>query len=293
MGFLSYVKGRLLGCSLSRPSPQPQPPLILSPMPTLDKHPAGSFVWIELATSDQPSAKNFYASLFGWTVNDMPMGPGEAYSIFQLQGRDSAAAYTMRPEQSSQGIPPNWLLYVGVENADAAVNRTAELGGKVHMPAFDVGEMGRMAILQDPTGAVFAVWQAKTGPGLGAIGENGALCWADLSTPDPEAAGKFYSGLFGWEMMKDTDDSSGYLHIKRGEDFIGGIPPVKHRQPGMPAHWLIYFQVASCDDSAAKAKGLGANFYVEPMTIEKVGRMAVVADPQGAVFALFQAMPRN
>ena len=161
------------------------------------------------------------------------------------------------------------------------------------MPGFDVGDMGRMAVLEDPTGAVFAVWQAKTGPGLGAYGENGALCWADLSTPDGDAAAKFYSALFGWSITKEEHDSSGYLHIKNGDSFIGGIPPAKHRQPGMPAHWLNYFQVGSCDESAAKARVLGANLYVEPMTIEKVGRMAVVADPQGAVFALFQAMPRT
>lgn len=262
-------------------------------MPTLDKPPAGSFVWIELATSDQSAAKNFYTSLFGWTVNDMPMGPGEFYSIFQLQGRDVAAGYTLRPDQTAQGVPPNWLLYVSVENADAAVKRASDLGAKVIMPAFDVGEMGRMAVIKDPTGAVFAVWQAKTSPGLGIVGENGALCWADLSSPDGEAAAKFYSGLFGWHITKEEHDSSGYLHIKNGENFIGGIPPAKHRQPGMPAHWLLYFQVASCDESAAKAKVTGASLYVEPMTIEKVGRMAVVADPQGAVFALFQALPRT
>jgi hypothetical protein len=262
-------------------------------MPTLDKHPAGSFVWIELATSDQSAAKNFYTSLFGWTVNDMPMGPGEFYSIFQLQGRDVAASYTLRPDQTAQGVPPNWLLYVSVDNADASTKRASELGGTVLMPAFDVGEMGRMAVIKDPTGAVFAVWQAKTSSGLGIVGENGALCWADLSTPDPEAASKFYSGLFKWAVTKEEHDTSGYLHIKNGENFIGGIPPAKHRQPGMPPHWLLYFQVASCDESAAKAKVTGASLYVEPMSIEKVGRMAVVADPQGAVFALFQALPRT
>jgi predicted enzyme related to lactoylglutathione lyase len=267
--------------------------LILSPMPSNDKNRNGSFVWVELATSDQPAAKNFYTSLFAWTVNDMPMGPGEFYSIFQLQGRDSAAAYTLRPEQRSQGVPPNWLLYVGVESADAATQRIPQLGGSVLMPAFDVGDMGRMAVLQDPTGAVFAVWQAKTGPGLGAAGENNALCWADLSTPDPDSAAKFYQELFGWKIQKEQHDESGYFHIKNGEDFIGGVPPAKHRRPGTPAHWLIYFQVASCDESAAKARMLGANFHLEPMTMENVGRMAVVADPQGAVFALFQPMRRQ
>jgi predicted enzyme related to lactoylglutathione lyase len=199
----------------------------------------------------------------------------------------------MREEQRAQGIPPNWLLYVAVASADAATKRASELGGKVCAPAFDVGEMGRMAVLQDPTGAAFAVWQAKTGPGIKTVGENGALCWADLSSPDPAGAANFYSGLFGWQITKEEHDESGYLHIKNGADFIGGMPPAKHRQPSMPAHWLLYFQVGSCDESSAKSKVLGANTFVEPMTVEKVGRMSVIADPQGAVFALFQPMPRT
>jgi len=261
-------------------------------MPTVEKHSPGSFCWIELATSHQGGAKNFYTTLFNWTVNDFPMGPEGVYSIFQLQGRDAAAGYTMREEQRSQGIPPNWLLYVAVADADAATKRASELGGNVCVSSFDVGEMGRMAVLQDPTGAAFAVWQAKTGPGIKIIGENGALCWADLSSPDPAGAAKFYSDLFGWQITKEEHDESGYLHIKNGADFIGGMPPAKHRQPSMPAHWLLYFQVASCDESSAKAKVLGGHFYVEPMTVEKVGRMSVIADPQGAVFALFQPMPR-
>ena len=262
-------------------------------MATIEKHSPGSFCWIELATTDQAAAKSFYTSLFGWTVNDFPTGPDGSYSIFQLQGRDVAAGYTQRAQQRDEGVPPNWMLYVAVDSADKAAETTPQRGGSVLMPPFDVGDMGRMSVLPDPTGTVFAVWQAKTGPGLRVTGENNALCWADLSTPEPASAAKFYAALFGWQIMKEEHDDSGYLHIKNGADFIGGVPPAKHRQPGMPAHWLIYFQVASCDESAAQARRLGASFYVEPMTVEKVGRMAVLADPQGAVFALFQPLPHE
>jgi predicted enzyme related to lactoylglutathione lyase len=127
------------------------------------------------------------------------------------------------------------------------------------------------------------------------VGEDGTLCWADLSTPDQGRASKFYSDLFGWKMMADTDDKppSGYLHIVNGEDFIGGIPPAQHRDPNVAPHWLPYFQVSNCDASAAKAKELGGKFCLAPMTMEGVGRMAVIADTQGAVFAIFQAMPRK
>jgi uncharacterized protein len=268
---------------------------ILSPMPQVDKHPPGAFCWIELGTTDQNAAKKFYASVFGWDVKDMPMGPGAAYTIFKLQDRDAAAAYTLRPDQRSMGVPPHWMLYVTVENADVAAKKAQALGGKIMAGPFDAGTFGRMAVIQDPTGAILSLWQAKDSAGLGIAGENGTLCWSDLSTPDQARAAKFYSDLFGWRMTEDTDDDppSGYLHIQNGDDFIGGISPAKHRDPKTPPHWLAYFQVQDCDSTAAKAKQLSAELYLAPMTMEGVGRIAVIADPQSAVFAIFQAMPRK
>ena len=264
-------------------------------MANVDKHPPGAFCWIELGTTDQNAAKEFYGKLFGWEVNDLPMGPGDFYTMFKVKGRDAAAGYTLRQDQRAAGVPPHWMIYVAVESADASAKKAAQLGGKVVAAPFDVYTVGRMAVIQDPAGAFFSVWQAKEGPGIGIAGVDGTLCWADLSTPDQERASKFYSGLFGWKMVADTDDkpASGYLHIVNGEDFIGGIPPAQHRDPNVPSHWLAYFQVSSCDASAARAKELGGKFCLAPMTMEGVGRMAVISDPQGAVFAIFQAMPRK
>jgi hypothetical protein len=261
-------------------------------MAHIDKHPAGSFCWIELATTDQKAAKSFYSSLFGWDPQDSPMGPDEFYTIFKLEGRDAAAGYTMRPDQRAQGVPPHWMPYIAVDNADQAVNQVKQLGGTVLAPAFDVMEFGRMAVIQDPTGAYFCVWQARKNTGLGIAHVAGTLCWADLSTPDAKRAADFYSGLFGWQIMAGENDKSGYLHIKNGEHFIGGIPPAAHRPPGVPPHWLAYFWVDDVDASAAKAKQMGANLYLAPMTVEGVGRMAVIADPQGAVFAIFKSERR-
>jgi uncharacterized protein len=256
-------------------------------MTNIDKHQPGSFCWIELATTDQPAAKNFYSGLFGWQINDAPMGPSEVYTIFRLEGRDAAAGYTLRPDQ--KGIPPNWTLYITVDNADAAVTRATKAGGKVHAPAFDVMDAGRMAVIADPTGAIFCVWQAGKNKGIGITGVDGTLCWADLSSPDPDRARKFYADMFGWKFGVDTDDPSGYVHIQNGEEFIGGLPPAKYRQPGTPPHWLPYFYTSNCDAAAAKAKQLGAKFCMEPTTMENVGRFGVLADPQGATFAIFQS----
>jgi uncharacterized protein len=263
-------------------------------MPNIDKHSPGSLCWIELATSDQLAAKEFYGGLFGWLANDTPMGPDTYYTMFQLDGRDAAAAYTLRPEQRSQGVPPHWIPYVAVESADAAARRAAELGGKVLAPAFDVFDAGRMAVLQDPTGAAFCVWQPKTHHGTGITGVQGTLCWADLSTPDRECAGPFYESLFGWTIGKeDEGPAHAYWHLANGGEFFGGIPPAAHRDPNVPAHWEVYFAVDDCDASAEKAKSLGARFFMPPMTFEDVGRMAVMADPQGASFAIFQGRKRD
>ncbi len=157
----------------------------------------------------------------------------------------------------------------------------------------NVYDVGRMAVVQDPTGAVFALWQPKSHTGTGIAGVPGTLCWADLITPDPARAKEFYTGLFGWRIIKGENDPSGYLHIANGEKFIGGIPPANFRDPNVPPHWLLYFLVSNCDATAAKAKELGAKTYLAPMTMEKVGRMAILADPQGAVFPIFQPLPRN
>ena len=258
-------------------------------MTNIDRHPAGSFCWIELHTTDQAAAKTFYGSLFGWAAHDSPMGPNDYYTEFKLQGREAAAACTLRPDEKSQGIPPYWMIYISVDNADAAAAKAQELGGKSFGPAFDVMEAGRMAVVQDPTGAVFCVWQANKDAGIGVSQVNGTLCWADLSTPDTKRASDFYAGLFGWQLITDPKDPSGYVHIKNGEQHIGGIPPASYRQPGVPAHWMAYFQVDDVDATANKAKEVGAKLHLPPMTMEGVGRMSVIADPQGAAFSIFKS----
>ena len=258
-------------------------------MTNIDKHPAGSFCWIELHTTDQPAAKSFYGSLFGWNPDDMPMGPNDFYTIFKLQGRDAAAGCTLRPEERAQGVPPHWMIYIAVDSANAAAAKAQQLGGKVLAPAFDVMDAGRMVVIQDPTGAIFCPWQANKNAGIGIAQVHGTLCWADLSTPDTKRASDFYSGLFGWQLITDPKDPSGYLHIKNGEQHIGGIPPASHRQPGVPAHWMAYFQVDDVDTTASRAKEMGAKLHLPPMTMEGVGRFSVIADPQGAVFAIFKS----
>lgn len=258
-------------------------------MPTVISHKPGSFCWFELGTTDQEAAKKFYGSLFGWLADDIPMGPDGNYTMFKLDDRVVAAGYAVGG-QMAPDVPPHWALYVAVQSADKAAAQIAAAGGKLLKPPFDVFDAGRMAVAADPTGAVFMVWQANKNSGTGLTGVDGTVCWADLNTPDPARAADFYKAVFGWETTTGEKDSSGYLHIKNGDEFIGGIPPAAYYDPKLPPHWLIYFQVSNCDDSVAKATAMSAQVLFPPSDVQTVGRMAIVKDPQGAAMALFQPL---
>jgi predicted enzyme related to lactoylglutathione lyase len=254
----------------------------------------GSFCWFELATSDQAAAKRFYQSVFGWSVEDQPIGPNEMYSLFRIDGKDVAAGYTMRADQKIQGVPPNWMVYVLVANADKATARAKQLGATVHSGPFDVMDAGRMSVIQDPAGAVFCIWQPNKNKGVGLRGEHGTAVWVDLSTPDQARSGKFYSDLFGWKMADGKSMNPArpgdYYHIVNGSDFIGGIQPSTHRDPKMPPFWLTYFDVANADATIKQVASLGGKVIMPAMAMGDVRKFAVLADAQGAVFAIVQEL---
>jgi uncharacterized protein len=258
-------------------------------MPTVNVHPPGSFCWIELGTTDQQAAKQLYGQLFGWTADDMPMGPDEFYTMFKLNGLEVAACYKLRPGQVQTGVPVYWMLYMAVADVDGSAKRASELGGTVLLPPFDVFTAGRMAVIQDPTGVVFSMWQAKEHIGLRLVHEEGALCWADLLTKDRDRAAEFYSALFGWTIEKEDESHHRYYHIKRGTEYVGGMPAPDQQLPGTTPHWSIYFQTANCEKKTALAQSLGAKPLVANMKRENVGTLSIVADPQGATFCLFES----
>lgn len=255
-------------------------------MPKIEKHAQGSFCWIELGTIDQAGAKNFYSSLFGWATVDSPPGPNGCYTRFRLNGSDAAGAYTMNAQERAM-IPPHWNLYVGVKSADDAARRTTELGGNVIEGPFDVMTLGRMAVLQDPTGAVFNIWQPKDHQGTGVKGEPGTVCWADLSTPDPARAKQFYENLFGWRIAPTEPYPPDYLVVNNDGPAMAGIPPAAFRNPAVPPHWMLFFLVNDADGLAAKAKELGGKEHMAPMSAGNA-RLAVLSDPQGAAFSIIQ-----
>jgi predicted enzyme related to lactoylglutathione lyase len=255
-------------------------------MAEVTAHAPGAFCWIELGTTDPKAAKDFYTKLFGWSFTDNEMGPGMTYTIFKLKGRDVASCYTLDSAKMA-GVPPHWMLYIATADADASARRTAELGGRIVAPAFGVGDFGRMAVLADPQGANFCVWQAKSNTGIGIHNEPGAFCWGQLNTLDTAKAEAFYKELFGWAAKTGSGDGMTYTEWLHGGRPIGGMMALPAGAQA-PPHWLAYFAVADCDATAARAASLGARTYVPPTKVPGTGTFAVFADPQGATFAIYR-----
>jgi len=243
-------------------------------MPVIDKYEPGMFCWIELATNDAAAAKSFYASVFGWTINDIPLPDGSTYSMLQVDGQSLGALYENKQSQ------PTWNSYVSVSNVDESAQRAQENGANVIAPPFDVMDVGRMAVIADPTGASLCLWQAGKTIGATIRGDNNTLCWNELMTPDIERAREFYKNLFGWN-LKVTPE---YTEISVGSTGVGGMMHITPEMQGMPTAWTPYICVADADATVEKIKSGGGKIYMGPHEIPNVGRFAVCADPQGAMF---------
>ncbi len=245
----------------------------------------GTFSWTDLTTTDQPAAKEFYTALFGWEATDNPVGDGVVYSMMSIAGKNVAAISPQPSQQAEAGVPPMWNSYVTVQSADTAAQKAGELGAIVHAPPFDVMDAGRMAVIQDPQGAHFSVWEPKDNIGADLVNVHGALAWNELATPDMDASARFYGKLFDWKIDAMEGMGTPYSTITTAAGSSnGGIRPAM--PPGSPPHWLVYFGSDDIDATLAKANELGGKTLLETMDIG-VGKIAVAQDPQGAVFALY------
>jgi predicted enzyme related to lactoylglutathione lyase len=244
----------------------------------------GTFCWAELATPDQAAAKAFYARLFGWEAEDRPVGDGAVYSLQSIAGQEVAAIAPQPQQQREAGVPPLWNSYVRVDSADEVAERAGELGATVHAPAFDVLQAGRMAVIQDPQGAYFMLWEPRDHRGAGLVNAPGALVWNELQSPDLDGSSSFYSELFGWEIAQADGMQDAYLAIKNGEANNGGMRELD--PPGMPPSWLVYFATDDIGRALATVGEFGGSTLAGPIDIQ-IAKIAVVQDPQGAVFALY------
>ena len=259
-------------------------------MPVRTEYAPGTPSWVDLASPDPAASKQFYGSLFGWTYEDQDTGdPNFPYALARQGGKDVSGLMKLSPEMQSGGMPPVWSTYVTVADIDASSAKAKELGASVLQEPMDVMDAGRMAVLADPAGAVFCLWQAKESIGSELVNEPFSFTWSELITPDVAKVKDFYAGLFGWgaNEMPMGDGPPYTMWTLGGDDNgIGGAmpPPME----GMPAFWGVYFAVDDTDAIVAKAKELGANVLAEPMDIPDVGRFAALMDPQGAAFSVIK-----
>lgn len=251
----------------------------------------GTFSWVDLATTDPEDAKGFYAAVLGWEYEDRDAGGGATYTQASREGDAVAGLYAQPEQQRAQGVPPFWFNYVTVESADAASVRVGELGGDVHVEPFDVLDVGRMAVVADPTGAMLGLWEPRNSIGARRVNDPGCMTWNELSTNDAETAIEFYSALFGWR-IQPIDTGGGpslwaIAHDGAAEGRNGSVRELAPEQEGTPPHWMPYFTITSTDAALARASDAGGGTLAGPLDVP-AGRFAVVGDPQGAVFGTFE-----
>lgn len=268
--------------------------------------------WIDTSQPDPEAAVEFYSGLFGWTFEDlMPPGAEGKYFIARLNGGDVAAVGSIPESAPSTAM---WDTYVLVDSADETASKVRDAGGGVVKEPFDVMGAGRMAVLSDPEGATFCVWEAKEFKGARVVNEPGSLNFNGLHTRDVEGAKSFYRSVFGWDTLpaggaemwtlpgygdfleRDDPDLRKRVAEVGGpagfEDVVASINPIEDDQPHVPAHWSVTFAVDDADAIANKAAELGGKVVVPPFDAPWV-RMTVITDPQGATFIASQFVLEN
>ncbi|MET8569315.1 VOC family protein [Streptomyces sp. NPDC004783] len=249
--------------------------------------------WIDVGAPDTDAAASFYGGLFGWELRSAGPDAG-GYGFFQLDGRTVAGAMPVTPEQG----PPSWTVYFQAPSAQAAADASAQAHGGVLMQPADVMGLGVVAVLADRSGVPFGIWQPGRLGGVDAAGEPGALCWVELYTPDVAAEAAYYHAVLGLETSAVPFPGAGtYTCVNPGgegeESMFGGVVALADDPLETDAHWLPYFAVDDADRAVARTGELGGTVRMPARDIEGVGRLARLADPHGARFAVLHPAPRQ
>jgi predicted enzyme related to lactoylglutathione lyase len=254
-------------------------------MGTRTSHAPGTLSFVDLATTDVDGAKAFYTALFGWEPEDGDAGGGAVYTMFRLGGDAVTGLMALPVDLHSAGVPPSWTSYVTVTDADATAEQVTALGGTVANPPFDVMDAGRMAVLADPQGAVFAVWQPRAAIGAERVNDIGCLTMNELATSDLGGARAFYGALFGWT-FEDVDTGPGGP-VMASVLLDGRLNATFTLDTTAPPHWRPYFTVESVVASLERIGELGGQTVAGPLPLPD-GAFAFAVDPQGALFGLFE-----
>jgi hypothetical protein len=257
----------------------------------MERTKTGEFNWVDISAKDMEAQSAFYQALFGWVGLDTPVGNGQIYRTFYKEDHRVAGMSQLGPDLVAAGIPTAWNNYLAADDIDATAARAVELGANVAMPPTDVPGSGRMAVIQDPTGALVFFWKANNPETRMAYSGPGLLSWNDLNTRDPEKAQAFYSALLGWEFMARADATMPYWVIEVDGEGQGGMMPMPEMVAAeVPSFWMPYFGSGDVATDVAKATELGGSVLVEPTVVEDAVSFAVLTDPLGATFALMQSL---
>jgi hypothetical protein len=255
--------------------------------PASGEHHPGKVIFLELVTPDIDAAKQFYGRLLGWTFRDIA-AEGTVYAEASLEGRP-VAGLVQRPLPPGQQHQPAWLGFFAVEDVDAAVKIALEHGAKLLFPAQSFPNRGREAVLADPQGAVFALLASSSGDPPDVLAAPGEWIWSSLIATDADADAAFYQALFGYEVF-DLPAEPGVQHlILASQDYARASANSRPPQaPDLPPNWINYVRVGDASKTAAQAVALGGRVLVEPHLDRQGGKLAVVADPQGAPIGLLE-----
>lgn len=262
-------------------------------MAKFDKYDQGTPSWIEHSSVDPQASKEFYGQLFGWTFEDSPMtgDDGTDLGTYSMAKLDEDRIAGLGPIMG-EGQPSSWGVYLAADDVDDAVAKAQQAGGRVLAEPTDIPGSGRMAWVADPTGAAVGLWQDQGFAGSQRANEHGTNIWNELVTADLAQAAPFYEQTVGLRAQTDEmpDGAGSYSGFYVGDKMIGGF--MAPQAEGIPPHWNVYFNVDDADAITAKAQQLGATTVADPFDVPGVGRLAVLQDPQGAMFNLMQNPPQ-
>jgi predicted enzyme related to lactoylglutathione lyase len=244
--------------------------------------------WVDLSSTDAQASRNFYARVFGWQVDVNPDPQYGGYALAKLGGKDVAG---IGPAQTP-GTPTVWNAYIGTDDINDQAKRVQSARGTVVAPPFDVGEQGRMAVYQDPSGAFISGWQGTRMGGFQTDVSN-AFGWAELNARGVEKALPFYSQVFGWTTKTSPmgDGQPPYTEFLLNGESIAGAWEMNPTVPAqVPSYWQVYFTVDDVDGTYRKALEAGAHEMLAPQDFPG-GRFAIVSDPQGASLGLLKQSP--
>jgi predicted enzyme related to lactoylglutathione lyase len=264
-----------------------------------DRYEPGVPCWVDTLQADPAAAMSFYAGVFGWDFagpGEMPGDPPGEYHVARLADRDVAGVGSVPADAPAA---PAWNTYVAVADAGAGAAAVRQAGGSVLVDPFDAPPAGRGAVVADPGGAVFCLWEGDARQGAERVNEPGAWSMSMLQTADTERAGAFYGDVFGWE-TETFGEGPGAITLWRLPGYVGGEPqqPVPRdvvavmapADSSSPPSWSVDFWIDDVDAGAERARRLGGSVVADPFD-NPVGRSAVLADPAGAAFSVSKVVP--